>query len=381
MKTIEDFLNLNNKLSYRQLIFKKYKPIWKFFAILPFILSVIFIINIMIIDFKYENNYFPLILIITPFLFFSIYFIHTRDIIIIKQNHSDILEYEEQKKYYSMRKIREKVFNKYINKKDLKNDAILFLIDSIKNDNQLSKYNPTFFFRSFSLMIALLIGMFLTGITNFSNDFNEFMFVLKYSVAIFLTVLIPIWFLERTLVKEFVLFKRKKENRLIRILENIYFEKNIEQIIEIENKLIIDNMKKTEKLDIILNTLYEVNINSSNADQYNKGYIIKSICETMNVNLKEGEDKILENILISDGNVEYLHDVLKMAVRITSNGINFINSGGYQQLELDNLQLQKKDNLEFKLLRSNILTNRWAIFGIATSILISLIALIVALLK
>lgn len=144
-------------------------------------------------------------------------------------------------------------------------------------------------------------------------------------------------------------------------------------------------MTQNEKLDMILLGLTSAKLNTDVIEQPGSGYIMNSLCiEVLNIPLENGEEKILEGILLADGYIEYIRPDIKLLVNITSKGLDFINKGGYKQLENDRIIKEKKEELEMKLINSSLTINRWTKFGIAASILISMIALafsIISLLK
>lgn len=136
-------------------------------------------------------------------------------------------------------------------------------------------------------------------------------------------------------------------------------------------------MTQIEKLDTILSELAFAKANSDTIEQPGSGFGFNGICKELELQLKKGEEKILKEILLSDGNIDY-SDKGKLLVKITSNGINFIAKGGYQKLEEDERKKQEKEEFEIKLNKSNLTTNRWTKYGIAASIFISLIALVIS---
>ncbi len=141
-------------------------------------------------------------------------------------------------------------------------------------------------------------------------------------------------------------------------------------------------MTQNEKLDMILFGLTSAKLNADVFEQPGSGYMMNYLCkEILNIPLENGEEKILEGILLANEHIEYTHPEAKIIVNISSKGLDFINKGGYQQLEKDNIIKQKKEELEMKLIDSSITINKWTKYGISISILISIIALAVSIIS
>ena len=141
-------------------------------------------------------------------------------------------------------------------------------------------------------------------------------------------------------------------------------------------------MTQNEKLDKILFGLKTAKLKTDVFEQTSSGYMMSYVCkDILNLPLENGEEKILEGILLANEHIEYINPEAKIIVNISSKGIDFINKGGYKQLEKDNIIKQKKEELEMKLINSNITINKWSKYGISISILISIIALAVSIIS
>jgi len=137
-------------------------------------------------------------------------------------------------------------------------------------------------------------------------------------------------------------------------------------------------MNQIEKLDKILTIL--ANIKSDDIFQEKDGYIMKDFCEKIKIELDDNEEKILEARLISDGYIRYPHDSFRI-INITSKGIDFINTGGYKKLNEDNIKKQNRESIELQLMNSNLTTNKWMKRGVILSLILSIIAIIISIIK
>ncbi len=137
-------------------------------------------------------------------------------------------------------------------------------------------------------------------------------------------------------------------------------------------------MNQLEKLDKILIGLASAKMDTEPIEQQNSGHKMKDICNILEIPIEKGEDQILEGILLSDGYIEHAEQVFKILIKITCKGIDFINKGGYEKLEEEVFRNQMKDELEMKLIKSNLITNKWSKYGVIASIIFSIIALIIS---
>jgi hypothetical protein len=132
-----------------------------------------------------------------------------------------------------------------------------------------------------------------------------------------------------------------------------------------------------EKLDLILTALL-----SAKEPYSNGGHKMSDLCQILKLKVDEGEPDYIESILLHDGYIQYINEKVKMLIRISDKGVNFVFTGGYvEQLKRDQKQ-EEKEALEIRLIKSSISNNTWTkwltIFGLVVAIaalVVSIIAL------
>jgi hypothetical protein len=137
-------------------------------------------------------------------------------------------------------------------------------------------------------------------------------------------------------------------------------------------------MTQNEKLDKILKGLAGYTFENETTCRSNFGHFIKDICDILKIELEKGEEILLQGKLLIDGYIEYTNPEVELLIRISNKGLDFISTGGYKKIEEEELLKHEKEELEKKLLKSNITTNKWTRIGIVVTILVSAIALIIS---
>ena len=142
-------------------------------------------------------------------------------------------------------------------------------------------------------------------------------------------------------------------------------------------------MTLNEKLDAVLTGLASSNMKYKEFQQPHTGWFMKDVCQELQLPLAQGEEKMIQGILLTDGYIEYAHPPF-LIINISSRGYDFVSKGGYKQQEVEEKYRREREALEIREKESTISMNMWNKFGIAVSILISIISLgiaIVALVK
>ena len=106
-------------------------------------------------------------------------------------------------------------------------------------------------------------------------------------------------------------------------------------------------MTQIEKLDRILLALAYHKRECTDLNP--TGYTMMNLCEIIKIEVSEGEAKILEDKLYRAEYIEYLNEKVKMVFCISSKGYDFIESGGYENLEKKSDIEKKKEEIEYEL--------------------------------
>lgn len=110
-----------------------------------------------------------------------------------------------------------------------KKENLLFLIDCIRKENESKDFKYPITVNLFIIIIgSLFFGSFLGGFVNFADsNFNDYLSFYKIVFALIICILIIVFFIEKTIIKDVIDTQIKNRNNLIRTLENIYIERHI----------------------------------------------------------------------------------------------------------------------------------------------------------
>ena len=98
------------------------------------------------------------------------------------------------------------------------------------------------------------------------------------------------------------------------------------------------------------------------------GFRIKDICEWYNIHIADGDDRVIQAKLLTDGFIKIPVSSQPDKIRITDKGLNFINDKGYAGLSVEQDEKNYKEFLEQRVRFSTIRTNKWVIVSVVISI-------------
>ena len=116
-------------------------------------------------------------------------------------------------------KITELINNRLV----LNKDNLSFLIESLKSKKDEGKYLYTLTNVAITFFLSAILVLFARYL-DFYPTIEEFGQITKMIIAILLPSIVLAIYIDKTIIKEYVLTKERKQNRLIRTLENIYLE-------------------------------------------------------------------------------------------------------------------------------------------------------------
>ena len=116
-------------------------------------------------------------------------------------------------------KIRELINSRLV----LNKDNLSFLIESLKSKKDEGKYLYTLTNVAITFFLSAILVLFARYL-DFYPTIEEFGQITKMIIAILLPSIVLAIYIDKTIIKEYVLTKERKQNRLIRTLENIYLE-------------------------------------------------------------------------------------------------------------------------------------------------------------
>lgn len=219
---IQEIEKINEKISVYKLIDRHFKIKWWLTIIL---LPILFLISSYIC--YYCNNYYLFaILIISSisYSFYAFFFMDRKRENIIRQRYPYALK--EKKFVYNrvIPEIQKREFIKLINNpKALTKDNISFIIENLKSKKDENKYPYAITFNVVVLFFSMMFVL-LSRYLEFVEPYETFEKEAMVIIGISLLFLITIIYVDNFILKDFTLNKSKKQNRLIRTLENIYLD-------------------------------------------------------------------------------------------------------------------------------------------------------------
>lgn len=122
-------------------------------------------------------------------------------------------------------KIQKQKLTELINSRLVLNkDNLLFLIESLKSKKDENKYLYTVTNVTLTILIPALITLLVSYFVHLFNTIHMTIIVEYQMIGILVALLICIIYLDIVLFKNWKVTKERKQNRIIRTLENIYLE-------------------------------------------------------------------------------------------------------------------------------------------------------------
>ncbi|MFC5046947.1 hypothetical protein ACFSTE_21085 [Aquimarina hainanensis] len=223
--SIEEILKLDKKITFRNLIYSKYEFTWGLIGLSLFLIGMSIMLYWIFNGFKIKEVWCLPIGVI--FYIISGMYLMDKNKRVIKKHYKHSLLENGNWDYSSLVKIRMKIIKKEIKGKiDLSNDNLLFIIDSLKNNSEINKYNYFILTNGIVMILSVCVGAFLGGFSNFANGFEDYLKAFKLIAGISLMFISLLVYMEMAFFKEYAISRKKHKNRLIRVFENIYLKKN-----------------------------------------------------------------------------------------------------------------------------------------------------------
>ena len=218
---IQEIEKFNDEISIWKLIDRHFDIIWKIIVFSPLLfVGISFLIFV-----NYNLMFFVVsaVLLIEPIVYILKYMDTKRELIIQQKYHSTI---QGEKDLYSRiipeiqkQKIRESINGRLV----LNKDNLSFVIESLKSKKDENKYLYPVTSVAVTIVISTILVL-LARYLDFYPTIEEFGQIAKMIIAILLPSIVLAIYIDKTIIKEYVLTKERKQNRLIRTLENIYLE-------------------------------------------------------------------------------------------------------------------------------------------------------------
>ena len=220
---IQEIEKFNDEISIWKLIDRHFDIIWKIIVFSPLLfVGISFLIFV-----NYNLMFFVVsaVLLIEPIFYILKYMDTKRELIIQQKYHSTI---QGDTNLYSrvIPEIQKQKLTELINSRLVLNkDNLSFLIESLKSKKDENKY----LYPLTNIALTILIPSIITLLINYSvhlfgNSDTIIIVVYQMIIGILVAIMMCIIYLDIILFRNLKLTKERKQNRLIRTLENIYLE-------------------------------------------------------------------------------------------------------------------------------------------------------------
>jgi len=218
---IQEIEKFNDEISIWKLIDRHFDIIWKIIVFFP----LLFVVISFLIFVNYNLMFFVVsaVLLIDPIVYILKYMDTKRELTIQQKYHSTI---QGKKDLYSrvIPEIQKQKLTELINSRLVLNkDNLSFLIESLKSKKDEGKYLYTLTNVAITSFLSAILVLFARYL-DFCSTIEEFKQIAGKTIAILLPGLALAIYIDKNLIKEYILNKERKQNRLIRTLENIYLE-------------------------------------------------------------------------------------------------------------------------------------------------------------
>ena len=163
------------------------------------------------------------------YAYFIVYYVDKKRKRIIQQQYPYVIQGKKDLYSRVIPEIQKQKLTELINSRLVLNkDNLSFLIESLKSKKDENKYLYTVTNVAITFFLSTILVLF-TRYLDFYPTIEEFGQIAKMIIAILLPGLALAIYIDKNLIKEYILNKERKQNRLIRTLENIYLEISNEQ--------------------------------------------------------------------------------------------------------------------------------------------------------
>lgn len=223
--SIEEILELDKKITFRKLVYSKYKFSWGFIGLSILVFGILLILYWILSGFDIKKIWALLLGIVSGFILGK--YLLKKNTAIIKKHYKYSLLENGSWDYTSIIKIRKKTIRKELKGKiDLTNENLFFIIECLKKETEVLNYNYSILINGIVIIVSVFLGAFLGGFVNFAKDMNDYLEAYKIIAGIFFFIISLLVYIDFVIFKDFIISRRRNKNCLIRVFENIYIEKN-----------------------------------------------------------------------------------------------------------------------------------------------------------
>jgi hypothetical protein len=219
---IQEIEKFNDEISVCELIDKHVKKIWWIGLFLP--LFLLFGLSITFVICKNYWLYSILLVLAIGYAYFIVYYVDKKRKLIIQQQYPYVIQGKKDLYSRVIPEIQKQKLTELINSRLVLNkDNLSLLIESLKSKKDEKKYLYTLTNVAITFFLSAILVLF-TRYLDFYSTIEEFKQIAGMTIAILLPGLALAIYIDENLIKEYLLNKERKQNRIIRTLENIYLE-------------------------------------------------------------------------------------------------------------------------------------------------------------
>lgn len=219
---IQEIEKFNDEISIWELIDRQAK-IWWIGLLLPLLLLFGFGSYLFIVCHTFWL-FCVFVVLAFGYAYFIVYYVDKKRKRIIQQQYPYVIQGKKDLYSRVIPEIQKQKLTELINSRLVLNkDNLSFLIESLKSKKDEGKYLYTVTNVAITFFLSAILVLF-SRYLDFCPTIEEFKQIAGITIEILLPGLALAIYIDENLIKEYLLNKERKQNRIIRTLENIYLE-------------------------------------------------------------------------------------------------------------------------------------------------------------
>ena len=219
---IQEIEKFNDEISIWELIDRQAK-IWWIGLLLPLLLLFGFGSYLFIVCHTFWL-FCVFVVLAFGYAYFIVYYVDKKRKRIIQQQYPYVIQGKKDLYSRVIPEIQKQKLTELINSRLVLNkDNLSFLIESLKSKKDEGKYLYTVTNVAITFFLSAILVLFARYL-DFCPTIEEFKQIAGITIEILLPGLALAIYIDENLIKEYLLNKERKQNRIIRTLENIYLE-------------------------------------------------------------------------------------------------------------------------------------------------------------
>jgi len=219
---IQEIEKFNDEISVWKLIDKHFNIIWKIIVFSP----LLFVVISLLIFFGHNSMFFIIsVVLLIESIVYALKYRDTKRKLIIQQKYHYTIQGEKNLYRRVIPEIQKQTIRELTNSQlVLSKDNLSFLIESLKSKKDENKYLYPLTNIALTILIPSIITLLINYFVHLFGNSDTIIIVVYQMIGILIALMICIIYLDIVLFKNWKVTKERKQNRLIRTLENIYLE-------------------------------------------------------------------------------------------------------------------------------------------------------------